>query len=53
MGILKDIRQYFTGHDGRVLHTKYGDFNLSKEGDRKKIKKDGCRTTTDNRCIDT
>ena len=39
MGILKDIRQYFTGHDGRVLHTKYGDFNLSKEGDRKKIKK--------------
>lgn len=39
MGILKDIRQYFTGHDDRVLHTKYGDFNLSKEGDRKKIKR--------------
>lgn len=39
MGIWNDIRQYFTGHDNRVLHTRYGDFNLAKEGDRRKVRK--------------
>lgn len=39
MGIWKDIRQYFAGHDDRVLHTKYGDFNLAKDSDRRKIRK--------------
>ena len=39
MGIWKDIRQYFAGHDDRMLHTRYGDFNLAKEGDRRKVRK--------------
>ena len=39
MGIWKDIRQYFAGHDDRMLHTRYGDFNLAKESDRRKVRK--------------
>ena len=39
MGIWEGIRQYFTGHDDRILHTKYGEFNLAKEGDRRKVRK--------------
>ena len=39
MGIWKEIRQYFAANDGRVLHTKYGDFNLAKENDRRKMRK--------------
>ena len=38
MGLFKDIKKRFAGGD-HVLRTKYGDFNLAKESDRKKIKK--------------
>ena len=39
MGILKDIRQYLTGHNDRVLHTRHGDFNLARKSDRRRARK--------------
>jgi hypothetical protein len=38
MGLFKDIKKRFAGAD-HVLRTKYGDFNLARESDRKKVRK--------------
>lgn len=37
MGIFEDIKRRFSPDNGKVLHTKYGDFNLDKEADRKRF----------------
>lgn len=47
MGIINNLKHIFATNDNRnhhnptpqVLHTKYGDFNLAKDDDRKKVRK--------------
>lgn len=39
MNIIDSFRQFFSPADSKVLHTKFGDFNLAKENDRKRLQK--------------
>lgn len=39
MGIFQNIKEWANGDKNRILHTKYGDFNLEKKGDVRRLKK--------------
>lgn len=39
MGLFQNIKDWAGGDTGRILHTKYGDFNLAKKSDVRRLKK--------------